>query len=332
MPLVSVIIPIYNVGEYLSECLSSVVNQTLRDIEIICINDGSTDNSDAILDEYARKDPRIIVINQKNKGQANARNAGLKISKGKYIVFVDGDDWINSEMLATLVLLIVQDVDAIIFGVNIFGEQDESTQKYFRMKFLGKLDLSGDIISNCPVPPWNKIYRKDLIVRYKISFPEGLLYEDNSFHWKYLMQARRVIFVREKFYNYRGREGSVMFISKLRSPCANDHLLVYLEIFEYMKRYDFVKKYFHSFIRFFEHCLEVVCIYTDDLQKSMKIAGDIWNKIDINTNNDIICALKLKNYDYVYKWIGYSFLEKIFSIKKRYGRKVITICWIQIPR
>ena len=92
---VSVIIPLYNVENYLKQCLDSVVNQTLKEIEIICINDGSTDNSKQILEDYARKDDRIKIINRKNSGQGVARNVGIKYAKGEYIGFVDSDDWVD---------------------------------------------------------------------------------------------------------------------------------------------------------------------------------------------------------------------------------------------
>ena len=93
MPKISVIVPVYNVEKYLRECLDSIVNQTLQDIEIICINDGSTDGSAVILEEYAAKDKRIKILNQENKGAGEARNAGINSAQGKYLAFIDGDDF-----------------------------------------------------------------------------------------------------------------------------------------------------------------------------------------------------------------------------------------------
>ena len=102
MPKVSIVIPVYNVEEYLRRCLDSVVNQTLRDIEIICINDGSTDNSSHILAEYQSKENRLRVISQKNGGQSKARNAGLEVATGEYIYFLDSDDYIKTYALEKL--------------------------------------------------------------------------------------------------------------------------------------------------------------------------------------------------------------------------------------
>jgi glycosyltransferase involved in cell wall biosynthesis len=332
MSLVSVIVPVYNVEQYLRECLDSILNQTFQDMEIICINDGSTDNSKVILDEYAQKDSRIVVINQENKGQGNARNAGLKVASGKYIAFVDSDDWIDKEMLSSTVPFLADNVDVVIFNVNIFGGIDEPMKKYFYTGFRGKSDLDGSTIYHCPATPWNKIYRKDIIDKYEVLFPEGLLFEDNSFHWKYLMHAKKAYFMSQKFYNYRIRKGSTMTIVKLRSARINDHFLVCQEIFEYMKKYDLTKKYSSFFPKFFKHCITIALSYTSNQKKSLEIANYVWSKIDIPVNDDIICALKYKNYNYIIKWSGYTFSEKIFSIKKRfYGEKIITICGIQFP-
>jgi glycosyltransferase involved in cell wall biosynthesis len=159
MPLISIIIPVYNVEKYLSECLDSIMNQTFSDIEIICINDGSTDNSLAYLEKYSQKGSRVIVINQENKGQAVARNIGIKAAKGKYVLFVDSDDWIAQNSCETLLSYLTEDIDLIIFDTNIFGEFDKSMNKYFQPKFSGKLNISGDVILKTPTSPWNKIYR-----------------------------------------------------------------------------------------------------------------------------------------------------------------------------
>jgi glycosyltransferase involved in cell wall biosynthesis len=330
MPLVSVIVPVYNTEQYLRECLDSIINQTFRDIEIICVNDGSTDNSRVILDEYALKDARIVVINQENKGQANARNAGLKVANGKYIAFVDSDDFIDKEMLSSVMPFFADNVDAVIFDVNIFGDMDKAMKKYFYMNFRGKSDLRGSTIYHCPVPPWNKVYRKDIIDKYDVLFPEGLLFEDNSFHWKYLMHAKSAYFMPQKLYNYRIRKGSTMAITKLRSARVNDHFWVCQEIFEYMKKYDLTKKYSLLFARFFEHCIVMALSYTNNKKKSLKIANNIWSKTGIITNIGIIQALERKRYNYIIKWGGYSPLEMVFSIKKRfYGEKVLTILGVQ---
>ena len=118
MVKISVIIPVYNVEKYLKECLDSVINQTLKDIEIICVNDGSTDNSLNILENYAKKDNRIIVISQKNKGLSGARNTGLKYCSGEYVSFIDSDDYVSKDLFElTYNNAISNNSDLVIFKI-----------------------------------------------------------------------------------------------------------------------------------------------------------------------------------------------------------------------
>jgi glycosyltransferase involved in cell wall biosynthesis len=329
MSLLSLIIPIYNSKKSLRECLNSALNQSINDIEIICIDDGSTDSSAAILDEYIKRDSRVTVIHQRNAGPATARNAGLKAAQGKYIAFMDSDDWISPNIYSCSLPLFVNNVDTVVFSVNIFGEKDRSMEKYFQQKFHGPLNINGDVILNTPISSCNKIYRKDVIDKYDIRFPEGLFYEDNFFHWKYMMHANKAHFLRDKLYNYRIRENSIIRQMKSKSYKVDDHFLVCLKIFETMQKDNLLEQYGESFTGFFRHCLGVVCANTDDARRSLRVAREIWKKIDIPTSNDIICSLQNENYDRVLKWINYSFCEKIFSMKKRYGKKVVTLCGMQ---
>ena len=122
---VSVIVPVYNVEKYLKDCLNSVINQTLEDIEIICVNDGSTDNSLAILEDYAKKDSRIKIINQKNKGLSGARNTGMKHVQGEYILFLDSDDWLKEDALSELYWSHLDDnLDMLFFQTVDYYEED----------------------------------------------------------------------------------------------------------------------------------------------------------------------------------------------------------------
>ena len=107
-PKISVIVPVYNVEKYLRKCIDSLTNQTLKDIEIILVNDGSTDNSGSIIDEYAKQDKRVIAIHKENGGQSSARNMGLDIAKGKYVGFIDSDDWIELDMYENMYLALVK--------------------------------------------------------------------------------------------------------------------------------------------------------------------------------------------------------------------------------
>ena len=130
---VSVIIPVYNTGPYLEECLNSARNQTLKNIEIICVNDGSTDHSLDILQNCAKQDNRVIVINQKNQGVSHARNVGIQHAKGKYIYFLDSDDYLAHEALDTLVnTMDAGDLEILLFNANVFGEEGVEKKRLLR--------------------------------------------------------------------------------------------------------------------------------------------------------------------------------------------------------
>lgn len=178
---VSVIVPVFNVEKYLSRCLNSLINQTLSNIEIICINDGSTDNSLNILNEYAQKDSRIIVINQENSGQSYSRNKGLDIAKGEFIGFVDSDDWVDLDFFENLYNSAKDnECDIAVAGIIRLHKW----HKKCHLK-INKLHVTRDVnekFSLCDVPNlsyiWNKIYKKSVLDKYHFRFIEGMIYED----------------------------------------------------------------------------------------------------------------------------------------------------------
>lgn len=214
---ISVIIPVYNVEQYLPKCLDSVLNQTLKDIEIICINDESPDNCAQILEEYQKRDSRIIILNQKNSGQGSARNRGLEIAKGKYIQFLDSDDFYEPTCCEEMYNLMEQhkDIDVACFDCNIIYDAYEEHQKYdndyFRMKYMGKKRnipaMAHQLVDvNC----WNKIFRKSFLDKYKIYFPEKLHYEDVGFFWFWITKVSYIYFYQKKLTNYLRRKGSFL--------------------------------------------------------------------------------------------------------------------------
>ena len=161
--------PVYNTAAYLSRCIESLVNQTYSDLQIILIDDGSTDNSGAIADEWQAKDSRIEVYHQPNQGQSAARNAGLQHAKGEYIAFVDSDDYIDSNYFA------------IMFSAM------EECNDYVQIGYK-RIDLQGNIIALCQpryfcqyTTPWGKMYRKTFLEKHHLHFPEGMIYEDVVF-------------------------------------------------------------------------------------------------------------------------------------------------------
>lgn len=226
MTKLSVIIPIYNVEKYLNECLDSISKQTLKDIEIICIDDGSTDNSPNILKEYLKKDKRIRIITQKNKGQSAARNLGIKESHGEYIAFVDSDDFIEPDMLEKLYAKAKDNnLDMAMCKIATYDNQTKEIKDNVWYYMLGVFrDFEKEIFShkdtkeftcNIAVTPYNKIYKTSLLKDNDILFPEGVIFEDEKFFYDTYLRAKRVSIVDEFLYYYRvNRKGSTVDITK----------------------------------------------------------------------------------------------------------------------
>lgn len=223
MPKVSVIVPIWNVEKYLPKCLDSLVNQTLKDIEIICINDGSSDNCLNILKEYQAKDDRIVVIDQENRGQGNARNSGLKVAKGEYIMFCDSDDYYDINMCEKMYSAIVEnDCDLAVCEVNFVLENDNpilrkiDNSDWYKLKYNGFKIVNDSILFSIPISACIKIYVKSKIDKYSIFFPDKLLQEDRVFMYKYLSICENVFFLKEKLYYRLIRVGSTYYNIKNR--------------------------------------------------------------------------------------------------------------------
>lgn len=202
--LISIIIPIYNAKDYLQKCLNSVIGQTYKDLEIILINDGSTDESGKICDVYANIDNRIIVIHKNNEGVSAARNYGLKIAKGKYIGFIDPDDWLEHDMIDYLYNLITKyNADMSICGFYKENPDGKLLDKYreSNLKLLNGKETINLMLDNGYV--WNKLFSKKIIDQYRIKFDENIAFcEDMLFCCQYLMKAKKVVYENKPKYHY----------------------------------------------------------------------------------------------------------------------------------
>lgn len=215
-PLLSVIVPVYKVEEWLRPCLDSIRNQTYRNLEIICVNDCSPDNSAAILDEYAARDPRIRIINrEKNGGVAAARNNGLDAASGEFITFVDPDDYLEPNTYEHCVPLMQGDIDAVLFSARCIGEDStrkrHSEQLFHKPVVTGICQASAELLHRAPelIPVvWNKLFRRCLIEQYRLRFVEGCNFEDIDFSLRYIAVSRSIHILPDRFYLYRIHESS----------------------------------------------------------------------------------------------------------------------------
>lgn len=224
MVKVSVIVPVYNVENYLKECMDSIVNQTLRDIEIICINDGSADNSLAILESYAKYDDRIKIISQENKGVGAVKNFALDQELGDYVYFIDSDDYLDLNALEKLYNnAISNDSDLVFFKIARFdgdGNVNYSLPGFDFESIFGEVDYNNFTFTYSDVKPyvmntsfatWIKLYKRSFLDKYDdLTFPEGLAFEDVSFHIKVMIYASKISFVPEFLYFYRSNPNSIM--------------------------------------------------------------------------------------------------------------------------
>ena len=234
---ISIIIPIYNAEKYISRCLDSILHQEYENIEIICVNDGSKDNSLNLLIEYQNKDSRVIVVDKKNEGVSIARNTGMQRSTGKYIMFVDADDYMVEDALITISKHIQKNVDLIKFDYNIVSSMGQATSINISKssKFMKKEELENFVINTGHMHSvWNNVYIADIIRLNNIEFPAGIIMaEDLFFNLKYFSKVDNWYYIRKPLYNYYLNENSVSFdLSEIKfDKKVKDTVTVYKEIF-----------------------------------------------------------------------------------------------------
>lgn len=212
---ISVVIPAYNVGIYIDECIKSILNQTYKNYEVIIVNDGSTDNTLKVCNKY-KENANIKIITQKNKGVSIARNRGIDEATGKYIVFVDPDDIVSKYYLETLSKNVKDDnVDMVVCGYTTdisliyknINNSDIIKRIYTGEQFLEM--LIDNNFKECYI--WNKIYKKSILTNNSVYFPENIsVWEDMSFLVEYIRKTNNIYIVEDKLYFYRIRENSVV--------------------------------------------------------------------------------------------------------------------------
>lgn len=217
MPKISIIVPVYNVGEYLEICIDSILNQTFKDFELILVNDGSTDNSLKICNYYKNIDNRICIIDKKNGGLSSARNAGLDIAKGEYIGFIDSDDYIHPQMYELLYNQIIKnkaDISMCDFKkVYEFDKKllDSNFVLYNKTEILNNKEALFELDGKDGVAyivACNKLYKRELFKN--IRFKEEVIHEDEYIIHRLLYEVNKLVYMEEKLYFYLQRKGSIM--------------------------------------------------------------------------------------------------------------------------
>lgn len=324
IPKISIIIPVYNVEEYLKQCLDSVINQTFKDIEIIIVNDGSTDNSINIIEEYKERDSRIIFLNQENHGPGYARNSGLKIAKGEYILFIDSDDWIREDTLQELYEIVKNDknIDLIIFQyVNYDDEKDKFYDEEFDSelkKYVNKTFNYEDVSNIYLQPnPNMKFYKKSLIEENNIQFPEELFFEDKPFHTEIVLQSNKIYYTDKTYFFRRRRQGSVTAKADdiLFDSVKISNLVV--NVYKKSGKYEqYMKNVINAKISYLKYCYRI--IRDEYKQDYLELLANDFDKIksDKNTCNEYLSCLSGINREFfikVDKNIKYQDLDYLLS-------------------
>ena len=315
MPKFSIIIPVYNVEKYLVECLESIVNQSFKDFEVICVNDGSTDNSLEILQKYAENDERFKVLNQENQGQGIARNNALNIANGEYILFVDPDDFIELNMLEVLnERLDVQNVDVAFFDYQIFGENTKTKIVRFmdEMKNTLNLNINDNFIFNwqelvkdnfryTAMMVWNKVYSNKFLKENHIQFAPNKHAEDHIFSISATLLANKISYIKKTLYYYRKRSDSSVNKVSENNFCIFENIAI---VADFLKQNNLYKKYEHDFRNYIVnlcvyHCNKIpTALLSTYIEKTRQLLSD-------------------KEFSTFKKKIkgNFSLLEKLFSIK-----------------
>ena len=232
---ISIIVPIYNTSRFLDKCINSILKQTYKSLEIILVNDGSTDDSLKKINDYKKIDNRIIIINKKNGGLSSARNAGIKIATGNYILNVDSDDWLENNTCEILLKTAIKTDADIVIG-NIFLEYKNKKEKWEDLKnneIYNNLDyLYAFFSENGKGSVWNKLIKRELYIDNKIYHPEGIsLGEDTCTLLRLALKSKKIVKINNYIYHYRQNEFSMMYSKNKK-------------IYEYLKAIEIIKKYY----------------------------------------------------------------------------------------
>lgn len=277
MKKVSVIVPFYNVEKYIDRCLNSLVNQTLEDIEIIIVNDGSKDNSETIAKEYASKyKNKIIYLKKENGGLSDARNYAIPYATGEYIAFLDSDDYVEVNMYEQMYEKAKKENADIVecdFLWEYPNEKIESKGKIYKDKH--------DILLNARVVAWNKLIKKELIEKTKVKFPYGLRYEDVEFFYKLIPYINKLDIVNKPFVHYVQRDNS---ISNSQNSRTKEIIDILDNVINYYKENAIYEEYRNELE--YNYARYILCssllrmIMIENKKERKEIINDSWNKLN----------------------------------------------------
>ena len=318
----SILIPVYNVSPYLRQCLDSLVGQSLKEIEFICVNDGSTDDSLSILNEYAAKDSRFVIIDKENGGYGKAMNVATSHAQGEYIGIVEPDDFVELNMFEVLYNKVKEyDLDFIKSDFYRFFDSKENNQLEYKLFPISKhkeyynkvlCPLEDSEIFRFQMNTWNGIYKRQFLLDNKIVYNEspGASFQDNGFYFQTFSFAKRIMIIDQAFYKNRRnnpnssvKSSSKVYAMNIEYDFIRKQLEKHMEIWQKVKGYYWLRKFYNYNLTIARISQECLSPFTKEYQKEFRRAKEL-GELDINlfTKNEKM-ALKLldKNPELYYK-------------------------------
>ena len=300
MPKVSIIVPFYNVEKYIEKCLQTLVNQTLEDIEIILVNDGSKDNTIDIVKKYQKEYPqKIIYLEKENGGLSDARNYAIPYAKGEYIAFLDSDDYVETTMYQEM-YEIAQKENSDMVECNFIWEYPNKSRIDIGTTYNGKHEM----LEKVRVVAWNKLIKREILEKSKVQFPKGCRYEDVEFTYKLIPYLEKVSFCKTPMVHYIQRTGSITNIQNKRNAEIFD---VMQHVIDYYKEKGLYEEYYQEleyvYVRyaFCSSFLRIVKIKDSKIRK--ELLEMTWNKVYTNfpdwKKNEILNKNKSKKNLYL---------------------------------
>lgn len=295
MPKVSLIIPVYNVEDYIEKCLDSVVNQTLKDMEVIIVNDGSKDSSKQKIEKYLNKYSWIKYLEKENGGLSDARNYGMPYATGEYIAFLDSDDYVESSMYEEMYNK-AKEENLDMVECDFIWEYPNKKREDIGEVYSSKKEM----IEKARVVAWNKLIKRELIERTGVKFPVGLRYEDVEFFYKLVPYLEKVSFVRKSFVHYIQRENSIANTQNIRTK---EIFTVLENVISYYKENGFYDEYKdeleYIYVRFLLcSSLKRMC-KIEKKEERQSALNETWNNINMKfpnwKKNPILKKSSLKN-------------------------------------
>lgn len=280
MPKVSIIVPIYNVEGYIEKCLETLVNQTLEDIEIILVNDGSTDNSELIAKRFFEKYPeKIVYLEKENGGLSDARNYGIPYSKGEYIAFLDSDDYVEKNMYEEMYELAKRENSDMV-QCNFYWEYPDKNKR--KIADLKEYSDKKEMLVKTRVEAWNKLIRREILIRNsEIRFPKGLRYEDVEFTYKLVPYVEKVSILNKPFIHYIQRGNSISNTQNERTKEIFDVLDNVIEFYKEKNLYEEYKEeleYVYVKTAFCRSLFRMVKIQEESIQS--QLLDKTWEKVN----------------------------------------------------